>query len=335
MKMVIELVSASKLKNDFVKYEKDEIEKLSNKECDKYVESLVAELFKDFKDGGIVGNQDKEMIVDLLDDYNKVAEKKFSNADAVVKDRKMRYLYNAYLTAYIVNSNHKDKEFNIVLIACLLGLSSNIKSLIGLLNVYYGNYSNYRMLNDLMYKLSTADDLDITFDIHENIVYSDDFGVNNNLMNDLDLYIKYTVESIFRYIDFFDSNVAVDEIVSENYFDNCVDIFKSCLKNTFAESSDFEKIALTNSGFDDAIFDSLSNIKSNIDVVSQYIEIKDDFMKMYNGNAFEYLSESTFETRNKINPERYDDYDEFMKYEPKYDLKECKLIKPEKQHMVY
>lgn len=333
--MVIELVSASKLKNDFVKYESDEIEKLSNEECDKYVESLVAELFKNYKDGGIVENPDAETISDLLDDYNKIAEKKFSNADAVVKDRKMRYFYSAYLTAHIVNCNHKNKEMNDILIALLLALSSNFKTLIALLNIYHGNYSNYGMLNELMYNLSTAYDLDVTFDIHEKIVYSDDFGVNNHLMKDLDVYIESIVECILRYIDFFDSTVGVDEIINENYFDNCVDIAKSCLKDTFAESSDFEKVALTNSGFDDAIFDMLNDIKSEIDIVSRFIEIKDEFMKMYNGNAFEYLSEIRFETRNKIDPERYDDYDEFMKYEPKYDLKECKLIKPEKQHMVY
>lgn len=333
--MVIELVSASKLKNDFVKYESDEIEKLSNKECDKYVESLVAELFKNFKDGGIADNPDAEMIIDLLDDYNSIAEKRFNNADAVVKDRKMRYFYNAYITAHIVNSNHKNKEINDILTALLLGLSADFKSLIGLLNIYRGNYSNYTMLNDLMYNLSSVDDLDITFDIHERVVYSDDFGVNNRLMNELDVYIEKTVENILQFINTFESYVDVDAIVSDGYFDKSVAIAKSCLKDTFTDASDFEKVALTNSGFDDAIFDMLNDIKSEIDIVSRFIEIKDEFMKMYNGNAFEYLSEIRFETRNKIAPETYNDYDEFMKYEPKYDLKECKLIKPEKQHMVY
>lgn len=332
--MVIDLVSTSKLKNDFVKYESSEIEKLSDKECDKYVESLVAELFKDFKDGRISGNPD-ELIVDLLSDYNKIAEKKFTNADAVVKDRKMRYFYNAYLTAHIVNTNHENKEMNDILSACLLGLSSNFKSLIALLNIYYRNYSNDTMLNELFFNLSTVDDLDINFDIHEKIVYSDSFGVNNHLMKDLDSYIGFTVKSILRYIDFFDSTVGIDEIVNDDYFDKCVDIAKSCLKNTFADASDFEKIALTNSGFDDAIFDMLNNIKSEIDIVSRFTEIKDEFMNMYNGNSFEYLSEIRFETRNKIAPDKYNDYDEFMEYEPKYDLKECKLIKPEKQSAVY
>ena len=333
--MVIELVSASKLKNDFVKYESDEIEKLSNKECDKYVESLVAELFKNFKDGGIVDDPDAEMIADLLDDYNSIAEKRFSNADAVVKDRKMRYIQNAYITAHIVNGNHKDKEINDVLTALLLGLSADMKSLIGLLNIYYGNYSNYTMLNDLMYNLSTADDLNINFDIHEKIVYSDDFGVNNRLMNELDIYIERIVNMVLRFIDIFESYVDVDAIVSDNYFDNAVAIAKSFLKDIFTESSDFEKLALTNSGFDDAVFDMLNNVKSEIDIVSRFVEIKDEFMKMYDGNAFEYLSEIRFETQNKIAPDIFDDFDEFMKYEPKYDLKECKLIKPEKQHMVY
>ena len=47
--MVINLVSTSKLKNDFIKYEKDELEKLSAAECDSYIESLVIEFMKPFK----------------------------------------------------------------------------------------------------------------------------------------------------------------------------------------------------------------------------------------------------------------------------------------------
>ena len=49
--VVIDLVSASKLKTDFKKYEKDELENLSAAECDAYVESLVIELMKGFKNG--------------------------------------------------------------------------------------------------------------------------------------------------------------------------------------------------------------------------------------------------------------------------------------------
>ena len=44
--VVIDLVSASKLKTDFKRYERDEIENLSVSEVSEYIESLVAELEK-------------------------------------------------------------------------------------------------------------------------------------------------------------------------------------------------------------------------------------------------------------------------------------------------
>ena len=50
-------------------------------------------------------------------------------------------------------------------------------------------------------------------------------------------------------------------------------------------------------------------------------------MDLYDENGFINISKSKFEDISEGNPDA--DFDEFMKKEPKYDLKECKLIKPE------
>ena len=103
--VVIDLVSASKLKTDFKKYEKDELENLSAAECDAYVESLVIELMKGFKNGTIFENPDADEINDLIDSYLEVAETKFSNAAYVLLLRKFKYLVNAYVTANAISVN--------------------------------------------------------------------------------------------------------------------------------------------------------------------------------------------------------------------------------------
>lgn len=332
--VVIDLVSASKLNNDFKKYEKDELEKLSNKECDAYVESLVAELMKGFKNGTIFENPDADEINDLIDAYLEVAEKRFSNADYVVLSRQFKYLCNAYFTANTIAVNHVfDLKTSLLstLVVTLVYCKIELKQL---LMLYHDNYSTYRMLNDLFFKLSTVDDLDVTFEIHEKYL-NNEFGVNSDLMKDLDFLIKLKVETIFDLFKRIENIVDIDEISADDYFDNYADAVKSELKELFSKASDFEKTALINSGYDSAMFHQLENAESEINLIKIYSGIKEWFMNLYNDNGFAEISAERFESLNKNYPDNFNDFDEFMKKEPKYNLKEFELIKPEIKKLAF
>lgn len=332
--MVINLVSASKLKSDFVKYEKDELEKLSNAELSAYRDSLVIELLKDFKNGAILGNPDADEINDLIDSYMEIANKKFVNAETVLLDRKFRYLTNAYFTANIISINHVYdlktallSELIVTLIYCKIELKQ-------LLMLYHDNYSNHGLLNELFFNLSTVDDLDLTFDIHEKYL-NNEFGVNAALMLDLDILIKIKVESIFDLFERIENIVNVDEIAADNYFDDTADAIKSVLKSNLSNSTDFEKTALINSGYDKALFHQLENAESEINLINIYSGIKEWFMNLYNDNGFADISAERFESLNKNYPDKYDDFDEYMKSEPKYDLKKFEFIKPENKRIAF
>lgn len=323
------MVSASKLNNDFVRYEKDELEKLSNKECDKYVESLVAELMKNFKNGAIVDNPDFKDINDLIDSYMEVAKRRFANAESVLLDRKFRYLVNAYFTSNIVSTNSLYDMILSVLSTLVSDLVYCQIELKKLLMVYYDNYSNYGMLNDLFFNLSTVDGLNLTFDIHEKYL-NNEFGVNSELMKDLNYLIESTVERYLRLIDDIEKLVDINEIAADDYFDKRSDAVKSTLKDTFKDCSDFERTALINSGFDDALLHQLENVKSEIEIVKLFVDCKEWFMNLYNSNnGFAEISADNFKILNDKMPERYNDFDEYMKKEPTYDLKKFELIESE------
>lgn len=326
--MVIDLVSASKLNNDFKRYEKDELEKLSGKECDAYVESLVAELMKGFKNGTIFENPDADEINDLIDSYLEVAETKFSNAESVLLNRKFKYLCNAYFTANINSVNHVFDLKTSLLSTLVVTLVYCKIELNQLLMLYHDNYSNHKMLNDLFFKLSTVDDLDVTFEIHEKYL-NNEFGVKNSLMMDLDILIKMKVETIFELFNRIENIVDVDEISADDYFDKTAESVKSDLKDLFSTANDFEKTALINSGYDSAMFHQLENAETEINIVKIYLDVKEWFMNLYNDNGFADISAERFERLNKKYPERFNDFDEYMKKEPKYNLKEFEFVEPE------
>lgn len=333
--MVIDLVSASKLNNDFVKYEKDELEKLSNKECDAYVESLVAALMKDFKNGSIQGNPDADEINDLIDAYMEVANRKFNNAETVLIYKKFRYLVNAYFTANINSINHVYDLIVSQLSTLVVSLIYTKIDLNQLLLLYHDNYSNHRLLNELFFNLSTADDLDVTFEIHEKYLNDAEFGVNNRLMRDLDFLIESTVEKIFELFERIERLVDVNEIAADNYFDDTAAAIKSALKSNLSNISDFEKTALINSGYDSGMFHQLENAESEIALIKIYLDVKEWFMNLYNNNGFAEISAERFESLNKSFPDNYDDFDEYMKKEPKYDLKNFKFIKPDDELIAF
>jgi len=332
--VVIDLVSASKLKSDFIKYKKDELEKLSTAELSKYRDSLVIELFKDFKNGTIQGNPDADEISDLIDSYMKVANVKFSNAETVLLDRKFRYLANAYFTANINSMNHVYDLMLSTLSTLVVSLIYTKIELKQLLMLYHDNYSNQRLLNELFFNLSAVDDLDLTFDIHEKYL-NNEFGVNIHLMRDLDIIIKLTVEKLSDLFERIERLFDIDEITADNYFDDIADAIKSTLKSNLSNISDFEKTALINSGYDSAMFHQLENAESEIALIKIYLDVKEWFMNLYNNNGFAEISAERFDDLNKNYPDNYNDFDEYMKKEPKYDLKNFKLIKPDDELIAF
>lgn len=332
--VVIDLVSASKLKNDFIKYEKDELKKLSNTELTNYRDSLVIELMKPFKNGTIYDNADSDEINDLIDSYMEIANKKFINAETILLDRKFRYLVNAYFTANVYSFN-RVYDLNIEMLSKLiLNLIENKLELKQLLILYHDNYSNRKLLNELFYNLSAADGLPITFEIHEKYL-NNEFGVNCGLMMDLDYLIKLKVEKMFELFERIENNFNVDEISDDDYFDKTTAAVKDNLKNSFSNINDFEKTALINSGYDTALFHQIENAESEIDLIKIYANIKEWFMNLYNGNGFAEISAKRFEMLNKNYPDTFDDFDEYMEKEPKYDLKKCKFIKPDIEFIAY
>ena len=333
--MVITLVSTSKLKTDFKKYGKDELEKLSAAECDDYVESLVIELMKPYQKGMIIfDSDDNDEIVDIIDSYMEFAKTKFNNADAVLLNRKFRYLANAYFTAHINKLNNIYDSIVDLLKKMVFILDSNKTTLKNLLTLYYDNYSNYGMLNDLFFKLSTIDDLDITFEIHEKYL-NNEFGVNTHLMKDLDYLIKSHVDLILEIIDKIEKTFDVDDLAADDYFDKTVDAVKSSFKKTLNIRSNFEKAALINSGYDSSLFHQVENAKDETELIANFLDLKKNFMDLYNNNGFAEISAERFEYLHKKFPDKYDDFDEYMKNEPKYDLKKCEFIKPEKERKAF
>lgn len=332
--VVIDLVSASKLKKDFVKYSNDELEKLSGKKCDAYVESLVVELMKSFKNGAIVENPDATEINDLINSYMEFANRKFNNAETVLLDRKFKYLMNAYFTANVNALNHVLDLKTTLLTEMVSNLIQYILELDKLLLIYHDNYSNYSMINELFFNLSTVDDLDLTFNIHQKYL-DNEFGVNSGLMRDLNYFIESIVEKIFELFDKVESLYNVAEISADDYFDKNVAVVKSCLKETLSDITDFDRTALINSGYDTALFHQIEVTEIEINMINMYLKYKDKFMNLYNDNGFAEVSADIFKSLNKIYPENFDDFDDFMNKEPKYDLQNFKLIEPDDNKIAF
>ena len=327
--MVIKLVSVDRLKKDFNNFETDKIADLSNAELDRLVESYVLKTFKGFKKGRIYENPELDDGIDGLDRLTNAVESiyKHSNIRTVIASRKFMYIYRAYLSADQIVTNNLMEKLNLVHHDLIDNLHSNIKILNILLSIYYDNYSNSGMLQDLMFKLSADDDTPLTFEIHDKYVYGDEFGVNNQLMMDLDMYIKGIVNVILYLIENAD-NMFSDDIDADAELDAMVTDVKDILKDIFSNADDFETVIISETELDDALINRISIMKESLSLNKRYFELKNDFMDLYNGNAFKDLSETRFEWYK----ERYGDdadYNDFMKKEPGYNLKECKFIKPE------
>ena len=164
--MVIELVTANKLKKDVADYTITELMNMQPKEIDKYVESLIIDLFGNYKNGSIESVADPTKInkaADELDYLSNNVKSKFGNIDAVIQNRKFRYMRNAYYTSYLFNMYRESKKMNLVLFSYLTTFYEYLSKLRMLLDIYYCNYSNRMYLNDLMFNLVDEYDLPVTF----------------------------------------------------------------------------------------------------------------------------------------------------------------------------
>lgn len=322
---MIKLVSIAKIEKDFHEYNSAELSELSASEFDDYINVLTLKMFEGFKHGVISELDSLDKYAKVMSNALDIVKSKFSNADYIALHRKFSYVYHAYcLSSYIsyINLNLLNTSYLLELIALL---ENSISELNLLLTLYYYNYSNSGYLMDLFHSLSMVDNIDLTFEIHDKYVYEDDkFSTNKHLMNDLDYIISKKVKLILEFIDLIEK--TFDLTYNENDFDKTVSINKEHLKELFSIANDFDKKVLLQIGQDKAVFKEIEDSKKYLDAVNRYKKHKSKFMELYNENAFLQISKSHFEDKKKDNPDA--DFSEFMKKEPKYNLKECKLIKP-------
>ena len=145
-------------------------------------------------------------------------------------------------------------------------------------------------------------------------------------MKDLDRFIAATVKVILYLIDNADKFFYDD--TDEKDVDKAVESVKAELKYIFGNADDFETVIISETGYDDAIIERIGIIKESIANNERYFKLKNEFLNLYDdSNAFKEIAADDFEIHKQYYPDA--DFDDFMKHKPKYDLKECKLIKPE------
>ena len=213
LEMVVNLVTATKLENDRI----DKLKNLSPDEAAEYVESLVLEMYKGFHDGIIDVDLDNSAIIDKLDEFESICnnETPYTNVDAVILDRKFRYLATAYETAFYLKRNKAaDLSLNIKFSFDLLELEDTYIDLKEILRAYYKNYSNYGLMEDLLMDLSD-DGLIIDSDIHEKYVYSTKYGFNKKLMKYFDISIEVRVGFLLSEIDKMDIEILYVSNISQ------------------------------------------------------------------------------------------------------------------------
>ena len=269
--MVIKLVSAERLKKEFDNVETDKINELSCADADKIVESLVYKMLKGFKHGRIFDNPEMNDAIDELNNFSDKAKYKFNNVNAVINNNKFNYLLNAYITANSITINNMFSELNAIKTGLNSNLSANIHYLELLLDIYYFNYSNSGMLQELMFNLSADDDIPLTFEIHDKYVFGDEFGFNHHLMKDLDFDIKAITETILKLIDHMDTVFNPGDVDIDKKIDDSIADVKNSLKTIYGDADDFKTISLSESGFDDALIESIKIEKDNLSADERYV----------------------------------------------------------------
>ncbi len=323
------MVTASKLERERI----DKLKKLSPKEADEYIESLVLDMYKGYHDGIIDVEYDIKEFVDKLDEFRDISLSQFpetNNVNAVINDRKMRYLSIAYLSGFYRLECYQNRVISIISFHHdMLMLENYLFRLKEMLMIYYDNYSTYGVIADLFMDLSD-DGLPITFTINDKYSSSKKYGLNKQLMEYLDIKIRVTVESVMEKLDDMDKSFLIgDDGKFDSIMDELVDNIHDNIKDFYEKSyNDFEISAYKQSGMLDAQFEAISDIKENSNKQKkEYLEIKDRIMDLINGNGFGELSAKKFDDYKKDYPDA--DFDEWIKREPKYDVKNAKFIYPE------
>lgn len=327
--VVDDMVTANKL-------DKDRIEKLRNftsKEATEYIESLVLDLFKGYKGGEYIDNPDAEKSVEMLDEFKEISLSDYperNNVNAVINDRKMRYLAIAYSSAVYNMQHYKSKVVSgIMFNSDIIMLETLHHRLKDLLRLYYDCYSNYGFMENLLMDLSD-DGLAVDIDIRNKYLFSNEYGMNKWLMDYLDIKIGVIVDSILDKLDECDVKyLDTDNELFKNAMNELVDNIHTNIKDFYENAYiDFEISAYKQTGLLDAQLETIADLKNNnADEKQQYLEIKDKIMELINGNGFEMLSADEFESYKKRNPDA--DFDEYMKKQPKYDVRNAKFIYPE------
>ena len=317
------MVSASKLENERL----DKLRNLSNAELDDYIEKLVLDVYKGFTGSAIISeNPEIDAAIDKLDEITNITMQQFpnSNIKEVIKDRKFRYMNLAYLSAVYNLENLKiDVIDSMKFTTDITKLEMIYAELKTLLRVYYETYSNYGFMEDLLMDLSN-DGLAVDSDIHEKYT-NKQYRFNHHVMRYLNIEIKVIVEIIMDEINKLDKKYLVDDAAAE--INECIDNIHSNIKDFYKGNSDFEIAAYKQCGLLDANMDSIKSIKSGAAKKCKvYSKIRTEILDFINGNGFAELSADEFERYKKRNPDA--DFTDWIKKEPKYNIKDAKFIYP-------
>lgn len=319
--VVIDLVNTSKLENERL----DKLRNLSDKEMDEYIEKLVLDSYKGIKGDGVADNPDMDDAMDKLDEITNITLQRNPNCNIkeVIRDRKMRYLNLAYLSAVYNMENLKISLIDSIRFTRDVSpLLSYYSSLLHLLRVYYAVYSNYGFMEDLLFELSD-DGLAVDSDIHEKYTKSKEYRFNQKTMRYLDMEISVSVDLILDEIAKLDEKYLVNH---EPEIDNAIDGIRDGIKDFYKNNSDFEICAYKQCGLLDAQLDSIKDLTMDSAKNKNYQDLRNDIMELLDGNGFADLSAVEFERYKKRNPDA--DFTDWIKKEPKYDVRNAKFIYP-------
>ena len=314
--------TANKLENERLK----KLRNLSNKEIDEYIEKLVLDSYKGIKGDGVADNPEMDDAIDKLDEITNITLElnPRCNIKEVIRDRKMRYLNLAYLSAVYHFENLKiDFVDSIKFTTDITKLEMFFMDLKNLLRVYYETYSNYGFMEDLLFDLSD-DGLAVDSDIHEKYTKTKEYRFNQITMRYLDIEISVIVKIILDEIAELDKKYLVDNGAEIN---ECIDNIHHNIKDFYKKNSDFEISAFKQTGLLDAELNAIESVKNNAAKHSKlYLDLKNEILEFINTNGFAELSADEFERYKKRNPDA--DFVDWIKKEPKYNIKDAEFIYP-------
>ena len=319
------------------KLEKDRIEKLNELSPDEttdYIESLVLEMYKCCHDGIIETDFDISDAADKLDEIVRISKKKnYTNVDAVILDRKLSYLSTAYSTAFYLSKENKVNFHDALRFAMdMMEIELLFYNLKEIVRVYYYNFSNYGVMEDLLMDLSD-DGLRVDSEIRSKYVYDKHYGYNCHLMQYLDISIKVKVEVIQSKLDECDKKYLIAANDGYNDFvDEFIDGIHETITGIYKNRDDFEVEVAKQTGLIDALLKSISDLKDNTTKNNdEYLKVKNKILDFIDAdNGFAELSADAYENYNDVDGK--DDFDKWMKRQPKYNIRNQKFIYPENRN---